>query len=400
MPSIHRATIAFLLLATLGGCTREAPVEIGAVLPLTGEWQLYGTQIRNGIELAYDQLQKAHQDGKLPFALKLDVQDSGSDPQKAAQEARDLYHSGVAAVVGGVTSDEALAMVPVADQADAVLLSPSASSPELSGISKNFYRIYPSDFREGTRMGNFAAQTLELKKLVILRSDTTFAKGISEVFKNEFERYDGKVVAQIDYPPSTEDFSEVVDEALSNQPDGIFLADFADRVTKILQTLREKGYTGRVLTTSAFATPEAIAGAGEAATGVFLSQIVFDADSDDPVVQRFVQAYKDKYGDTPGLYAAHGYDALMVLAEAIKGGGRTRQDIWKGLRGLRSYVGVTGTIQFNEKGDVGKFPRVYVIQDGKLIDYDHFVEERRKKLMERLHQIEEQGKAANQGGTG
>ena len=72
------------------------------------------------------------------------------------------------AVIGGVTTAEALEMVSVADREGLVLLSPSASSPQLTGISKNFFRIFISDFREGTKMGNFAAGQMELSSVVIL----------------------------------------------------------------------------------------------------------------------------------------------------------------------------------------------------------------------------------------
>ena len=89
--------------------------------------------------------------------FELTILDSESDPQKAAQHLTQLFEDGTLAVIGGVTTAEALAMVPAADLANRVLLSPSASSPELTGISEFFFRVFFSDFDEGIKMGHFAA---------------------------------------------------------------------------------------------------------------------------------------------------------------------------------------------------------------------------------------------------
>ena len=121
-----------LALVALGlgvwGCPSQGPVEFGAVLPLTGWASDYGQAIRNGIELAHEQVQA--DPGKQ--RVKLVVIDSQTDPARAAEALDRLYGEGATAVIGGVLSVEALAMVPVADEADRVLLSPSATQPQLA----------------------------------------------------------------------------------------------------------------------------------------------------------------------------------------------------------------------------------------------------------------------------
>src|SRR5690606_11938136 len=116
--------------------------------------------------------------------LELVVKDSQADPQLAVQLLGEAYGQGALAAIGGVTSDEALAMVKVAEERDRILISPSASSPALTGASSNFFRVFPSDFVEGTKMATFAAGTLDLEDAMILATEAPYGRGIQEVFKN------------------------------------------------------------------------------------------------------------------------------------------------------------------------------------------------------------------------
>ncbi len=383
-----------LSLSAVVGCQQNEAVQFGAVLPLTGSAAIYGQSIHNGLQLAEEQL-----GSRTSRAITLTIVDSGSSPEQAAAAADELYSDGAWAVIGGVTTAEAMEMVPVADEAGGVLLSPSASSPELTGISENFYRVFPSDFHEGTKMGNFAAQTLQLQTAAILAAEGPYGIGVQQVFAAEFERNGGEVVENIEFPVNTSDFSGLLDRVMTLNPQGVYLAAFADEVTAMILGLREREYGGTILTTHAFASTDAIARAGQAATGVFLTQSAFEIDietpeNETPEVREFVEAYQAKFGVQPDIYAAHGYDALMVLVQSLEQGVVTRGDLWKGVRSLRNYQGVTGAIQFDERGDVQKFPRVYVINaQGRLLNYEAEVGRRRKELLERLRALDEERQA-------
>ncbi len=376
--------LSLVLLAALG-CQQEKVIKFGAVLPLTGEGAVYGQPVSKGVELAFEELEA---DPDFPYPLELQVVDSETDPQKAHDLLDQLYDEGAFAVIGGVTTPEALAMVEVADQYNQVLISPSASSPELTGISKNFYRVFPSDAREGATMGNFATQKLKIERVVILAKEHPYARGIQQVFREQFEQFGGEVLDEIEFPSVPSDLSGLVERVMTLEPDAVYLAAYAPDLAKMISGLRDLGYKGTIFTTSAFAAPEIIEQVGKPAEGVFLTQAAFDTSSEDPNVKSFVDKYREKYGVNPDLYAAHGYDTLKVLAEAVKGGGTIESDFWRDIRSIRGYEGATGTIQFDERGDVQKFPRVYVVNNGTLIDYEAEVERRRKALLERLRELE------------
>jgi len=397
MAAIRRIALPFLLGALLLGCAETGSVKVGAVLPLSGEGEIYGQAVRKGLELALEQLQ-ARED--YPYEVTLEIVDTQSDPERATDLAKQQYDSGAIAVIGGVITVEALAIVPISDSYNRILLSPSASSPELTGISKYFYRVFPSDDREGTMMGNFATSKLELESVVILAKEDPYAKGVVDVFSPIFEHAGGTVTEILEYPRGAGDFSGFLDRVMTLDPKGVYVAAYAEDVGRMITGLRKRGFRGTILTTSAFAAPEVIEQVGEPAEGVFLTQAVFEVESEDPRIAAFVSAFRQKYGLSPDLYAAHGYDALMVLADALLelDDGPVATDVWKGMRKLKEVAGVTGTIQFDERGDVQKFPRVYVIQGGNLVDYEKEVERRRRELLERLRALEEAQRRRNGGG--
>jgi branched-chain amino acid transport system substrate-binding protein len=390
----RRILVFLALLPVVLGCPGEEVVKFGAVLPLTGEAAIYGQPVQRGVDLAFEHLQ-SQQD--LPYELALVTVDSESDPEKAGELLKQVYRDGALAAIGGVTTAEALQMVAVSDEADKVLISPSASTPQLSGISKNFYRVFPSDAREGATMGNFATQKLKAEKVVILAKEDAYAKGIQEVFKTEFERYGGEVLDLIEFPSLGSDLSGLVERVMTLGPDAVYLAAYAPDLAQMIRHLRNQGYKGTIFTTSAFAAPEIIAQVGRPAEGVFLTQAVFDIDSEDPIIRNFIDAYRAKYSLEPDLYAAHGYDSVMVLVEALKIGGRTSSEFWKGIRSIRDFSGATGTVQFDERGDVQKFPRVYVVNEGLLVDYEAEVERRRRELLERLRDLEQEQRRTRAG---
>jgi branched-chain amino acid transport system substrate-binding protein len=396
MSRIFRSTPIVAALAALAAgttaCDGGGPVEVGAVLPLSGQYAIYGEPIRQGLELAYEQVQ-ANED--LDLEIALEIVDSASDPQQAAEASRRLYSQGAVAVIGGVTTDEALAMIESADREEKVLLSPSASSPRLTGISRNFFRIFPSDFREGTKMGNFAAQTLGIDSAVIVAAESPYARGIQDIFKTEFERYGGEVPAVIEYPPDTGDFEPIVEQVLDHQPVAVYVADYARNTARLVQALRDHRYGGKILATSAFAAPEVMGQVGPAAEGVLLTQTAMPPD--DPAVASFTQAFVAKYDHPPSIWAAHGYDALMVLVEAMQEGGTRPNDLWKGMRSIRNFQGASGVIQFDERGDVSKFPRTYVVEGGVLVDYERAVDEQRQEILRRIEQLNRAARAGSGG---
>jgi branched-chain amino acid transport system substrate-binding protein len=248
-------------------------------------------------------------------------------------------------------------------------------------------------------MASFAYGKLGIKSAVILSKEEEYAKGIQVVFANEFKRQGGEVLDQIQFP-ALSDVSGLVGRVMTVEPEAVYIAAYAPDIAALLTALRSEGYEKYIFTTSAFAAPAVIEQQGAYAEGVFLTQTVFEPESEEEKIQSFVNSYRETYGVPPDLYAAHGYDAMLVFAEALRKSGPVPSDFWKGITSIREFPGVTGMIQFDERGDVQKFPRVYVVEEGNLIDYEAEVEKRRRELLERLRELERRQRQKALGGSG
>ncbi len=380
-------TIVALGLA-VAACTGKGPSRFGAVLPLSGAAEVYGKSIRQGIELAYEQVKA---DSEAP-KVELQVVDSKSDPPTAHDMLDRVYADGALAAIGGITSAEALAMVEVADSRRRILLSPSASLPQLSGISENFFRVYPSDFSEGTVMSRYAFDELKVRTGVILAKEETYAKGIQTVFAEEFQRRGGKILETIEFPAGTTDFAALADRTVTLKPDFVYLAAYADEIARLVAQLHAHQFNGLILTTSSFAAAETIASVRDQGEGIYFTQTSFTTQGKDlaPHVRAFVDAFEARWKKEPDIYAAHGYDAFMILVEAVRQGGDSTTSFWKGMRNIHEYPGVTGALQFDDRGDVQKFPHVYTVTDGRAIDVEEQKKQRIEAAREEMRRLEEE----------
>ncbi len=387
MRSTARTPAAVIVLA-LGllftGCP-DKTIRLGAVVPRTGDDDPYGKAIERGLTLAYEEIQN---DSTYSTLIDFTIVDSESDPEVARERLREQYSDGALAVIGGVTSDEVQAMLEVVDRYDRVLLSPSATSPELTGVSRNFYRICPSDYSAANKMADFAGRNLGLKSAVVI-AERTYGKGIQGVFESSFQKNEGEVLEVIELPPGTSDFGGIVERVVTLKPDAVYLAAYEAGISAMIRELRKNNFKGRILTTSAFATSSAIADVGQDAKDVVLTMIFLELDSEYAHVKRFVESFEAKYGEKPDLYAAYGYDALKVMAAAVDGRPSLPGEVHKGLRdAVKEFPGVTGSIQFTDKGDVQKYPRIYVVgEDLALYDYTERIQRQQKDLKRRREEL-------------
>lgn len=386
---MRHVTTASALLLLLGllpvvqGCGNDGPPRVAVLLPLSGSSATYGEPVQRGVLLARDKLRTDHENGLYPYDLQVDVYDTEGDPDRAAKLLEDLYGQGVAAAIGGVTDPEAAAMAKVAEEAERVLISPTASRPDLPS-SRHFFRVFLTADREATKMASFSALELGLRKAVILESESPTATAAADAFEEELERNRGEIVARLSVPETGEIPESLIADAVGAGAEALYVAEFTARGEELVQALDREGFRGVLLTTSALTAPELLASSKEAADGALVTQAMFDPDSANPKVEVFLDAYRERWDGEPDLFAAHGYDALQILARAVMTEEARGPHIWKGVRGLSEYRGVTGFLQFDEQGRAGKFPRVYVVDGGGLDPVEGMPEWRKERLARRL----------------
>ncbi|HVS66274.1 MAG TPA: ABC transporter substrate-binding protein [Thermoanaerobaculia bacterium] len=377
----------------LAGCAKTPSVEIGAVLPLSGPAKAYGESIQRGLELAFEQLPPREQ---LRFDVTVRTEDSGSDPARGAEALARMFSAGVFAAVGGVTSDEALAMAPVADRAGRVLVSPSASSPALSGISNSFYRICP-DAREEARI--LAVHVLEeqaIPELAVVYQDDALGRGFVAAFRDS---YGGQLTPAEGtvFAVGAEDLAGVVEavataRARARQEGrrfGVLVVALGDDLVHVVRSLRRAAPEDRLFTTSALANRVVLSALGEDAEQVRFTQTAFDLARPDEWLASFAESYELRYGSPPDYYAAHGFDALNVLVSAMRSAGaRAPAELRKGMIALDNLPAATGTIRFREDNDVQKYARISLVLDGAIVPYERYRADQEKALREEKARVQ------------
>jgi len=354
--------VAWISLLTAATACGPGP-RVGVVLPETGEAAAYGASIKSGISLALEQASAHHQ---TPAGLQVTFRDSASDPVRAAAAAESLYDDGALVVIGGVTSGEAKVMIPVADRFRRVLLSPSASAPELARISPFFFRVFPSDELEGVEAAEFLAITRKCRTVLILQEVNAYTRGLLPVFARELASQGARLAGTLRFDETN--WSAALRRACSGGgPDGVYLCGYGDAILSGLRALRMLGYHGTICTTSAISASSILQRAGVLAEGIFFPLAGLDLAGPDGPARDFIGRYRAAYNLPPDIYAAHGHDAAVAVIAALRGlSERTGAGLRERLRGLTQVQGVTGPIAFDDDGNIRQRPRNYWIHNGKV----------------------------------
>lgn len=382
MRRIAAVAVAVGVLAS-AGCARK--LLVGVVLPETGDNSAYGAPIKSGVKLAFDE---ARERNALPEGVQIIYRDSGSDVARAASEAEALFDQGALLIVGGATTQEARAIIPVADQRQRVLLSPSASAPDLARRSLYFFRVYPSDDLEGVKAADLLYQApRNVRRVLILQEDNAYTRGLLPVFMGAFKSLGGEIVDSVAIGDAG--WEQAARTLLASRtPDGVYVCGYGDAIIQALTVLRGAQYAGVIGTTSAINTATFLQRAGQLADGVFFPLASFDLTSEKEPVRSFVKRYYDVYKLMPDIYAAHGYDAGLAAMGALQGL-RTRSggEIALRLKGLAETIGVTGPLAFDDYGNIKHYLRTHWIREGKVEDYERYLEREKDRIRAEFERV-------------
>jgi branched-chain amino acid transport system substrate-binding protein len=340
--------------ALLAGCRRGADsvVRIGVAGSFSDP---IGLPMKQAAELAAEEI-NAH-GGISGRRLELVLRDDYADPDSAVFVASDLYNSGVSAVVGHLFSGMTLAAAPVYNGGDdpVVAISPSSSSPDVSGAGDYTFRICPSDLAHGTVLAHWVRDRLHLTRGSVLYLNDEYGRGIRQTFVAEFTRQGGTLDGVYPYLGERPDVVPYLDRlAKGTPPEFIVVAGNRSEAEEVLRQARKRGLTMPVLGGDGL---EGIQEAGALAEGVYLSSPYFPSIPSAPN-RRFVEAFHRKYPSAgmPNQPAAATYDAVYLLRDVIAQVGGDRGAVRRALAGVGSvtpaHEGVTGTVAFDGNGDV------------------------------------------------
>lgn len=354
------------------GESTAAAFKIGGTGPLTGDAAIYGNAVKNGAQLAVDEI---NAEGGVQFELKME--DDENDPEKAVSAYNALKDWGVQLSLGSVTSKpaEATATENFADRIFA--LTPSASAPAVTEGKDNVFQMCFSDPNQGTASAEYIADNqMGTKIAIIYKNDDVYSSGIYKKFKAEAETKGLNIVSTTTFTSSSAtDFSVQLGEAKAAGADLLFLPIYYQPASLILQQAKSMGYAPKffgvdgmdgILTLEGFDT--------SLAEGVMLLT-PFNADAEDEKTQSFVTKYKEQFGDVPNQFAADAYDCVYAYKAAIETSGATPDMSAEELCDLMiqtfptlTFDGLTGEgVTWDSTGAVSKSPKGMVIQNGAYV---------------------------------
>ena len=362
---ILRTLIVCCMLLTLPGCGDSSPILIGFAGQLTGKSADLGVHGRNGAMLAIEKINESGGINGRP--LQLITVDDGNTPEGAIEAGRELVDKGVVAVIGHMTSSQTVAALPFINQHDIVMVSPTTSTPELTGKVDSFFRLIVENGIRGRALADYARSALDVDTVVtIAESDNrSYSFTLVETFGRRFTEFGGALVGSLRYSSSdSTGWDHIVDTVIQLKPQAVMLACPAQDAVSILQRLHAAGLHPQVLSGGwAYTDNLLLWGGGHVEDMVFV--IDYAADNPNPNFIKFRELYRNRFGSSPIFPSAFAYESVLALAEGLKKTNGSANGLADAMAPSKTIQGVVGPFKLNEFGDVERNFFVVTVQNGQ-----------------------------------
>jgi branched-chain amino acid transport system substrate-binding protein len=368
-----RILLAAALIATACNPGREAQttgttgdIPIGVYAALTGDQAAFGNATVQGVKLAAEEINASG--GLLGRKIKLFIEDDAGRPDQAASVVTKLVTSDqVIAVIGENSSTQSLAGAPICQNSKVPMISPSSTNPSVTQKGDYIFRVCFTDPWQGKALAAFAKNSLKLDTAAILvDKKTDYSIGLAQFFRKEYEAMGGKIVAEQSYSGGDTEFRPQLTAIKTTSPKMIFIPGFYTEVGQIAIQARDLGINVPLLGGDGWDSPTVIEIGGKAIDGSYFSDHYFVGDPR-PLVQDFVKKIRERYGKNPEANASLGYDALQILARAVReSGSLDRKAIRDRIAATKDYQGVSGTITMGPNRDPLKSVAMIKIENGQM----------------------------------
>lgn len=326
-------------------------IDIAAIYALTGPAAEANAHALRGIGWAVDEINR--QSGIKGIPVHLRVLDNRSTPIGSTLAARAAVEAGVLAIVGPDWSSHSLAVARIAQQAGIPMISTLSTNPEVTRIGDFIFRVCFTDDFQGKVIAAFAHRNLNAAIAVILVDVTSdYSLKLSEIFRVHFERFGGRVSAELEYKHRQRQFGDLIRRTLDAVPDVIFIPGH-DESGFLAAQIQDAGASAVFLGGDGWSTPGFFRKGGASLKRAYYTTH-WSSRMDTAYAKAFVRKYAIQ-ADSADDNVALGYDAMMLLADAMgRAGALERKAIRDALSETRAFQGVTGAISFNADGDPEK----------------------------------------------
>ena len=368
------AMLAFALVSM--GAAKDAPkaatpakakppavsAKIGVISILTGQGSGYGEAITNGFKLARDEV-----NAKGDVRIDLIIEDSSGKQEQALAAGQKLINSAqVVAILGPTLSTEMKVVGPEANASGVPIMGTSTTAVGITQIGKYVFRNSLPESQAIPASVRKAVKKYNIRKVALLYgNDDVFTKSGFDTMKKVAEDLKLSIVTIETFQKGQSDYKAQLTKIKGLSPDAVFCSALYEEGAVILSQARKTGIKVPFVGGNGFNSPKVIEIAKEAAEGLVVATPWF-ADKNDPKVKSFVARYEKAYGKKPDQFAAQAYDALYIMAEALKKAGKADRDkLRDALAGIRNFDGVLGRFSFDAERDVVMEPNVLIIKGGK-----------------------------------
>ncbi|MDR2517230.1 MAG: ABC transporter substrate-binding protein [Spirochaetaceae bacterium] len=368
--AVTAAVMGLAAALAFGGCAKKDgnTVSLGAIFPLSGQVAYYGTESRDGILLAVDEINAGG--GLLGKQIALVVEDDEGNGEKSVNAFTKLTTKNqITIILGSSTSGATKAMTALAQRNKVLLISPSATDTTVTAGGDFIFRACFIDPFQGTVGAAFAYDTLAVRRAAILYDGgADYNTGLAEAFRRQFQTLGGQIVADEAYQSNEVDFAALATRIRAAGPDVVYLPNYYNDVSLQASQLRAQGITCPFVGGDGWDGLVDIASGNEALNGFWSAG--FAADTTDPRGVAFVGAFQAKFNRKASQFAALGYDSMMLVADAIRAAGTFDASVVKDALARISGSYVTGNIRFDANRNPVKSASILEIvrEDGKLVN--------------------------------
>lgn len=350
------------------GETEVEEIVIGVYEPMTGSQAAGGELTMQGVYLAHAQVPEV-----LGVPIRLVLVDNRSDKAESATAmTRLIEQEGAIAVIGSYGSSNSMAGGEVAERAGIPVMGCSPTNPLVTSDKDFYFRACFIDPFQGRVMAKYAIEDLGVETVAIIQDVAQdYAVGLAAFFEAawiELTGSDEGIVANISYQTGDQDFTAQLTAAMAENPDAIYAPGYFGDAALLARQARELGYEGYIMGGDAWEAPELIEIGGEAAEGLIFSTHYHPDAALSPASAQFVEDFEAEYGERPSAFAALGYDAYMLVIDAIERAGSFDPDaIRDAMAATTDYQAVTGTISMDANGDAVKDAVILTVENGEFV---------------------------------
>jgi len=360
---IPSAVVGPSLAATTKGPAAGKTVKIGVIADVTGSAAVYGVQQKDAYELANDDLKSGLIDAG-GANLTYDVEDSASDGNQVANLFQKFTTDGSALILGPTLSGEARKGDPIAVLAKTAVVGTSTTADGITSLGPCVFRVSLS---EAQVVPATVARTKAVWKYktaaIIYGDDNAFTKTDGDIFKTQLEKAGVTIVDTETFHVGDKDFSASLTKIKAAKPDVIVLGALAEEAEKIIQQAATLGIKTHMMGGNGLNSTKIYDYAGPAAAGVVVGA-AWSINGNYTGNTSFVERFKKKYGVAPDQFGAQAYAAAQLVAQLVKDGKATKDDMCPALRDLRVAQTVLGPIAFDPGRDVKAAPVILQIAKG------------------------------------